>query len=354
MRAGPGPTRSTRRSAPFRRRGSVPIRESTGPTCWCRPRSAGPRSRSPSTPRPRARAALLIVSAFALYRAVLFIHELTHLAPRDVPAFRAVWNALVGVPLLIPSFLYEGVHTDHHRQRCYGTPARPGIRAVRPPPADPDRDLRDRLAGVPLLLAVRFALVAPMSWIVPAAAAPHGRTRCSALVINQRYVRRAAHRRAVALVAGSGRMRRRLGRVRRSGGSASLPLAALGGWLFVERRRVGGERRAHARRAPLRSRNRRRRRDDDGRSAARLVHDRPAARRRRLDRHRWRGLWAPVGLRFHALHHWIPSLPYHNLARAHRLLVETLAADEPYAATQYPAIAPVVVDLVRRSSQHRG
>src|SRR5439155_24958094 len=63
------------------------------------------------------RAVLLILAAFALYRAVLFIHELTHLAAHELPAFRAVWNAVVGVPLLLPSFLYEGVHTDHHRQR---------------------------------------------------------------------------------------------------------------------------------------------------------------------------------------------------------------------------------------------
>ena len=59
----------------------------------------------------------------------------------------------------------------------------------------------------------------------------------------------------------------------------------------------------------------------------------------------WRSLWAPVGLRFHALHHWIPSLPYHNLGRAHRLLLTTLATDAPYVETQHPAIAPLVVDL---------
>jgi fatty acid desaturase len=67
----------------------------------------------------------------------------------------------------------------------------------------------------------------------------------------------------------------------------------------------------------------------------------------------WRELWAPVGLRYHALHHWIPSLPYHNLGRAHRLLLATLGANTPYEATQYPAIAPVVVDLIRRASKQR-
>src|SRR5205807_2763548 len=60
------------------------------------------------------RGGLLILAAFALYRAVLFIHELTHLAAHELPAFRTAWNAVVGVPLLLPSFLYEGVHTDHH------------------------------------------------------------------------------------------------------------------------------------------------------------------------------------------------------------------------------------------------
>src|SRR5712671_4212892 len=71
------------------------------------------------------RAVLLLAAIFALYRAVLFIHEITHRAGRDVPAFTLAWNALVGVPLLIPSFLYEGVHTDHHRQSCFGTEADP-------------------------------------------------------------------------------------------------------------------------------------------------------------------------------------------------------------------------------------
>src|SRR5258708_7883046 len=56
------------------------------------------------------RVALLAVAVAALYRAVLFIHEITHRAGRDVPMFKFVWNATVGVPLLLPSFLYEAVH----------------------------------------------------------------------------------------------------------------------------------------------------------------------------------------------------------------------------------------------------
>ena len=44
-------------------------------------------------------------------------------------------------------------------------------------------------------------------------------------------------------------------------------------------------------------------------------------------------LWGPIGLRFHALHHLFPSLPYHNLATAHERLMAELPADSPYRQT---------------------
>ena len=300
---------------------------------------------------PRARTALLIVSAFALYRAVLFIHELTHLSPRDVPLFRGVWNALVGIPLLIPSFLYEGVHTDHHRQRCYGTPADPEyVPFGRRPPLLIATYTLGSLA-VPVLLALRFGVVAPLSWLVPplrkATAA-----RMSALVINHEYIRRApigaaglAEEAASCAVVWAAAALWWIG---------VLPVATFGCWLVVSGaasainavRTLAAHRYDH---------------ETDGGAEMTMVDQlldsctiapRPGVAG--WPGIVWRGLWAPVGLRFHALHHWIPSLPYHNLPRAHRLLVRALASDAPYTATQYPAIAPVVVDLVRRSSSHRG
>ena len=44
-------------------------------------------------------------------------------------------------------------------------------------------------------------------------------------------------------------------------------------------------------------------------------------------------MWGPVGLRYHALHHLFPSLPYHNLGQAHELLMAELPADSPYRQT---------------------
>jgi fatty acid desaturase len=43
--------------------------------------------------------------------------------------------------------------------------------------------------------------------------------------------------------------------------------------------------------------------------------------------------WCPVGLRYHALHHMSPSIPYHNMGKAHRRLLEILPADHPYRYT---------------------
>jgi hypothetical protein len=61
------------------------------------------------------------VSTFAFFRAAIFIHELTHLRKGTFIFFRIAWNLLCGFPLMIPSFLYQGVHNDHHNISLYGT-----------------------------------------------------------------------------------------------------------------------------------------------------------------------------------------------------------------------------------------
>ena len=62
-----------------------------------------------------------LIAALALYRAEMFIHELTHIHRDALPGFRVGWNLLVGIPLLTPSFMYEGVHVIHHKRTQYGT-----------------------------------------------------------------------------------------------------------------------------------------------------------------------------------------------------------------------------------------
>jgi len=296
------------------------------------------------------RLAWLTVAVFALYHAVLFIHEITHRAQRDVPGFTLVWNVLVGVPLLVPSFTYENVHTDHHRQRSYGTIADPEYVPFgrRSPIVLTVYVVGSLLA--PLAFAVRFALLAPLGWMVP----PFGRfvaDRCSALVINHQYVRqaridaagRAEEAAAFAVCWGAAIL----------WWNGVLPSSAFACYAGVSAAASGinAARTLAAHRydnesgelsmneqlldsctiAPT---------SLSGRVAERLANG-------------FRCLIAPVGLRYHALHHWIPSLPYHNLGRAHRLLVSALAPGAPYGKTIEPGFTPVLRDLVHRASSRR-
>jgi hypothetical protein len=64
-------------------------------------------------------------------------------------------------------------------------------------------------------------------------------------------------------------------------------------------------------------------------------------------------LWAPVGLRFHALHHLFPSIPYHNLGAAHRRLMRQLPPDSPYRRTESPSLLASIRDLWRNAGNSK-
>ena len=61
------------------------------------------------------------MAVLALYRGLCFMHEISHLNPRTLPGFERAWNGLIGFPLLLPSFVYSGVHQSHHKLSTYGT-----------------------------------------------------------------------------------------------------------------------------------------------------------------------------------------------------------------------------------------
>ena len=289
----------------------------------------------------------LTIATFALYRAVLFIHEITHRARRDVPAFTFVWNLLVGVPLLVPSFTYEGVHTDHHRQRSYGTDADPEyIPFGRRSPLV----LTGYVAGsffAPAIFAFRFAILAPLGWLIPAV----GRfvaARCSSLVINHHYVRQAPIDAAA--------------RAQEAGAFAVCWVAALLWWTGVlPTSAIACYAAVSAIASGINAARTLAAHRYDNQSEELSMNEQlldsctisPSSLTDRVAGHvaaGVRSLVAPVGLRYHALHHWIPSLPYHNLGRAHRLLVTALTPDAPYGRTIEPGFTPVIRDLLHRST----
>lgn len=263
------------------------------------------------------------VAALALYRAVIFIHELAHLQRGTFVAFRWVWNLVCGIPLQVPSFMYDGVHNDHHKRDLYGT----GEDGEYIPFA------RHRPVGMigyvllslvlPLIFVARFLLLAPLSFLIPPLRGWVWE-RASSLAIDLGYrrpkdaIRNDKHWRLqefAAFVFAAG--------VTGLVVVGVLPVRVLVLWyavavlmFFLNSLRTLA---AHAYRNPPE-----RRMDTAGQY---------------LDSVNVPGnlfltaLWAPTGLRYHATHHLFMNLPYHNLGKAHRRLAAGLSDKTLYLQT---------------------
>ncbi len=277
-----------------------------------------------------------LVAALALYRALMFIHELTHIHRDALPGFRTAWNLLVGIPMLTPSFMYEGVHTIHHKRTQYGTVDDPEYLplALMKPWSLPLFVLVAML--LPVALIVRFGLLYPLGLIIP----PLRKftwERFSSLSINPEFRRKAPEGDFV-------------GRVRWQEAGASLwaialvLTAVLYGW------------------QPLAT------------ALAILSLAAVLNQLRTLVAHLWENegeamtvtaqfldsvnvpppglaaeIWAPVGLRYHALHHLMPSMPYHDLPEAHRRLARELGTGSTYEGANHPGML-VLVGRIAKST----
>ncbi len=282
------------------------------------------------------------VSVLALYRAGGFIHEVTHMKHSSVPGFRFGFNAVIGVPLLVPSYMYEGIHNLHHARTRYGTDQDPEYLplALMKPWTLPVFILVSILA--PFALLFRNAVLAPLSLFIP----PLRKLvveRYSGLVINPAFRRRPAEGEArrnwiwqetaasiwsIALLTGVF--------------TGIIPLNAFLIFLGIV-------------------------------SAVAVLNQ-----IRTLVAHLWENdgeplsvtaqfldsvnvpppgllpaLWAPVGLRYHALHHLLPSVPYHALGEAHRRLSAELAPDSAYHSASYKGL-PGLAYRLAKSTMVRG
>lgn len=275
-----------------------------------------------------------LVSALALYRALLFIHELTHIHRDALPGFRTAWNLLVGIPLLTPSFMYEGVHTLHHARTRYGTPDDPEYLPLghMKPASLPTFALLAVL--LPPGLLVRSALLVPLGAIFP----PLRKLvweRVSALAINPAFRRRPPEGAFARLVFWQ-----------ELGASVWAIAVIAASWAWGWR--------------PL--------------LIAMAVVSVTAVLNqiRTLVAHLWINegepmtvtaqfldsvnvpppgpiaeLWAPVGLRYHATHHLLPSMPYHSLAESHRRISAHFELDTTYHRASYVGLWPLLARLVR-------
>ena len=263
-----------------------------------------------------------LAAIFCLLRAALFIHELSHLKPGQLPGFGLFWNAAVGVPLMIPSLIYVGSHMDHHKRMGFGTNDDPEYAQIA-------RWSRLRIvtfvvtvALLPLVLPLRWGVIGPLSRLIPSLR-PFVVGKVSTLVINSAYVRpmprgdqlhRWAIQEAATAIFVWG--------VAGATVAGWIPLGWLVQWLIV-----GGGILAVNQVRTLVAHGY----ENEGEPMD--------AESQLLDSINLRGwsllavLIAPVGLRFHALHHFLPFIPYHSLGSVHRRLLADLPQNAPYRAT---------------------
>jgi fatty acid desaturase len=63
----------------------------------------------------------------------------------------------------------------------------------------------------------------------------------------------------------------------------------------------------------------------------------------------WTELWAPVGLRYHALHHYFPGIPYHNLGLAYRRITASRPENTAYLESTSPSLRQSLFNLYNKA-----
>jgi len=283
------------------------------------------------------------IAVLALYRAVIFIHELAHLKKGTFRAFRLVWNLTCGFPLMVPSFTYRGVHNDHHKRDLYGTVA---DGEYLPFAVEHPVKIVGYLLAVlilPLLAAGRFIVLTPLSYL-SARLRRLVWARASSLTIDFAYRRPGPSARdggtwkleeltcfvygvAAVVAVATGVMTPRV-----------LVLWYLVGLaiFFLNSLRTLA---AHCYRNP----------GDRAMDLSAQYLDSVNVPGNRLAT----ALWAPVGLRYHATHHLFPAMPYHALGKAHRRLIRDLSDNETYLRTVRRSLWDALQRLWKESAATR-
>ena len=265
------------------------------------------------------------MAAFWLYRLGSLIHEVCHLGQHEMLVFKATWNLLAGVMTLTPSPFFTRHHRDHHSQRMYSTAEDPEYMAN----VMESGNLRSIVcytafvAVFPLLVFLRF-LLAPLTFLHPKLRDWTLR-RASSLTFNRQYERTITptDRRSIMAVEGLCFLRALL-----------IPLLIVLGvnhWsripmlyalalatVFLNQMRLLADHHL----------------DGDGSRVDFEAHIMDSCNYTRNDPLTL--LFFPFSIRYHALHHLFPSLPYHNLKTAHAHLVASLPQDSPYLSLDRP------------------
>jgi fatty acid desaturase len=286
----------------------------------------------------------LVIASFALFRAGSFIHEIVHFRKGEMRWFVVAFDLLAGVPMLMPSFFY-GNHIDHHNTRHYGT-GQDG--EYLPLGSGPLRNVALFYAQVvflPAMVSARFLIGTPISFLHPRLR-NWVLTHWSSYVINLCYRRRQippdAPRAYWAFIEVLCFLRIAAMFAVVAVGAAPPHRIAL---LYVIAMCVLGLNYIRNLTAHLYQ--------GDGEA---MTHEEQLFDSVNIEGGKVLGgpiteLFFPLGLRYHALHHLFPALPYHNLYAAHRRLMQELPPDSGYRRTVFPTFWAAAAVLQRQARE---
>jgi fatty acid desaturase len=278
----------------------------------------------------------MLGSAVLFFRTGTFIHEIIHFRQGELKWFRRAWNLGMGIPMLTPWIIYRN-HIDHHSVRYFGTPddgeylplaAAPRIEVVKYVLQTP---------VLPLMLILRFGVVGPLSWF-------HKGLREWVLTAASHGVSNPYYRKRVAKADEKHWLAVEIACFLWLALFATLMVMGVMGWmvlvkvvaLFALTLALNWVRNLAA--------------HGYGNRGDRMTLPEQFSDSINIVGQTWLTmLMFPVGLRYHALHHLFPFLPYHNLGKAHRRLLAELPAGSPYHAVNHDSYFSVVAALWRHA-----
>lgn len=283
---------------------------------------------------------LFVLSTLLFYRLSMFIHELVHLRTGTFTYFRIAWNLLVGIPFLMPTFVYYP-HLDHHRRKHYGTDKDGEYLALG------QHGRWQMIAFVlgsfvaPPLVVFRCLVLTPLTWISPQARQLVYK-HASSLVMDPTYIRPLMSPQSLRIM-----------RLQEVGCflwclGIAIAVATVGKYPFpflIQAYLTGA---SILTINAIRTLGAHRFDNEEGEMTfvEQLLDSINYPSRPWITE--W---WGPIGTRYHALHHLFPSMPYHNMPAAHRRLMEQLPADAPYRQTNRVTLISGIVDLWRRARE---